>query len=89
MKTVITKIPNEDYEKLREACSSKGMSLYECVRYLVYRFLKENGYETSAVPLELRVEKLEREIEALKKQVEALMSKVSTKVSMDRFLKKR
>ena len=95
MKSVITKIPNEDYEKLREACGRRGMTLYECLKFLVYKFLKENGYTVSNPPLELRLAELERQIEELRKAVATLTNRVSELEqqrragAMDRFMKRR
>ena len=97
MKTVVTKLPKGDYERFREACGKRGMTLYECLKYLIYRFLEESGYQVDNPPLEVRLAELERHLAELRSMVTTLANRVSELEAavkkqqgpMDRFMKRR
>lgn len=93
MKLVMTKIPDRDYEKFRELCQRRGMTVYECVKFLVYRFLQENGYDSPNTPVEIQVRILRKQVEELSNRVSQIESELRQLTrpqgAMDRFMKRR
>lgn len=89
----MTKIPDKDYEKFRELCSKRGMTVYECVKFLVYRFLQENGYDSPNTPVEIQVRILKNKVDELANKVMQLEAEVKQitkgQGAIDRFVKRR
>ena len=101
MKNVQTKISDEDYEKLKKLAEAQGMTVYEILRYLIAKFLAENGENPSSAPalfvleskLEKRIEEIERRLANLRQRLDRIETRIegieTNLGGMSRWLKGR
>jgi len=62
MKVILTKINDSDYEVFKKLCEDRGMSVYECTRVIIYKFMKDNGYTSGNLPFQVRIMQLEEKV---------------------------
>lgn len=84
MKNIQTKVSDSDYEKLKRIAEGMGMSIYELLRYIIAKFLEENGESPENAPeifyierkLTKRIEQLERQLQSIKQKIDSVEGKL-------------
>jgi len=62
MKVILTKISDSDYEVFKKLCEERGMSVYQCARAIIYKFMSDNGYTSGNLPFQVRIMQLEEKV---------------------------